>query len=118
MPRSYPPEPEESGSLQPPRRRPPTAVGTATQPPRKPYKRGNYRGFRSNTRLAALSVLSVTLGCCAVAPIATLTPWGLVVGVGCLLGGLGVTIRIRADVVARRSWRARRAERRAQRRAA
>ena len=74
MPRSYPPEPEESGFLEPPRRRPPTAVATATPPP--PYQPGDYRGFRSTTRIIAYSVLATLFGACSMAALSTLSTLG------------------------------------------
>src|SRR5436853_3859738 len=98
MARPFRPEPEESGFLEPPRRRPPTAVGTATPPPRKPYKPGNYRGFRSRTHIAAQSVLASSLGGCAMAAFGTLTPWGLLLGAASLAGTIVMVARIRSDV--------------------
>src|SRR5262245_54872792 len=105
MARPFRPEPEESGSLQPPRRNPPTAVGTATPPPRRPYKPGNYRYFRSKTRLAAYSLLASSLGCCSAAAFVTLAPWGLVFGAASLVGCIAVAVRIRNDAVTRRARR-------------
>ena len=40
------PEPQEEGSLEPPRRRPPTAVGVATPPPPRGPRRSRYRETR------------------------------------------------------------------------
>ncbi|HJQ19129.1 MAG TPA: hypothetical protein VJ867_02200 [Gemmatimonadaceae bacterium] len=102
MARPYPPDPEESGFLEPPRRRPPTAVGTATPPPRRPYRPGNYRGFRSRVRIAAYSILGASLGSCTLAAFATLTPIGLVVGCAALAGTTAVGFRIRESVLDRR----------------
>lgn len=40
------PEPQEQGSLEPPRRRPPTAVGVATPPPPRGPRRSRYHETR------------------------------------------------------------------------
>src|SRR4051812_19833728 len=40
------PEPQEQGWLEPPRRRPPTAIGVATPPPPRGPRRSRYRETR------------------------------------------------------------------------
>jgi hypothetical protein len=94
--RSYPPEPEESGFLDPPRRHPPTAVATATPPP--PYRRGNYRGFRSRTRLIATAVLAASMGLAGVASFATLTFWGAALGLLGCAGSFAISIHMRHEL--------------------
>src|SRR5687767_13107424 len=54
------PQPQESGSLGPPRRKPPTAVGTMELPPPRP-PRGRYPARLLLVRRIALGVLAVVL---------------------------------------------------------
>lgn len=58
------PDPLEQGSLEPPRRRPPTAVGVATPPPPRGPRPSHYRESRMRKIRRALSqmLVSVTLG--------------------------------------------------------
>lgn len=61
------PEPQERGSLEPPRRNPPTAVGVATPPPPDGPRRSRYRETRMQRigRAFALTAVSVGLGLAA-----------------------------------------------------
>ena len=114
MPRPYPPDPEESGALEPPRRHPPTAVATATPPPpRKPHRPGDDRLFRSRVRIAACSVLASALGVCSVVTASMLTPLGLIAGATCLAVTLRLVRQVRQDLTARHWARDRAAGRRA-----
>ena len=56
-------EPLEHGRLDPPRRKPPTAVGTATpRGPRRPYRPGRYHNLGlTRTRRVAIGLLSGVL---------------------------------------------------------
>ena len=90
------PEPLESGALETPRRKPPTAVGTVPPPrePRPPYRRGRYRGLTHFERITrtGLGALLASSG----AALAVMGPLGVatVAGVGVL--GAGVVAAYRA----------------------
>ena len=90
------PEPLESGALEPPGRKPPTAVGTVPPPrePRPPYRRGRYRGLTGLERITrtGLGALLASSG----AALAVMGPLGVatVAGVGVL--GAGVVAAYRA----------------------
>jgi hypothetical protein len=92
MESEFEPQPQESGSLGPPRRKPPTAVGTMELPPPKP-PRGRYPEGRSLLRRIALAVLAaVLLG----AGLAVLWPLGWRVVAGVALVALGRRVIRRA----------------------
>lgn len=61
------PKPEEQGWLEPPRRRPPTAVGVATPPPPRDPRRSRYRetSMQRIGRVFALLAVSTALGLAA-----------------------------------------------------
>jgi len=112
------PDPDESPSLVPPRRNPPTAVATATPPP--PARDPHYpRGMNRVQRISAglLGAVGVTAG----VALATLPGLGLVFGP--LLAGVGADALCRGfagrGVMAQsRAWRRKRNQRRAVARAA
>jgi hypothetical protein len=54
------PEPQEAGSLEPPRRPPPTAVGVATPPPPRGPLRSRYRHTRMERIGRAFALLAVS----------------------------------------------------------
>jgi hypothetical protein len=68
-------EPLEHGRLDPPRRKPPTAVGTATpRGPRRPYRRGRYDNLGlTRTRRIAMGLLSGMLATSG--GVATVVAW-------------------------------------------
>ena len=83
---SWLPEPDPFGSLEPPRRNPPTAVGVATPPP--PDRRPGYfdRRVMRRRRLASAFVGTVlTASATALATAGSL--WAMIAGAG--LGGMG-----------------------------
>lgn len=86
------PLPMPDGALEPPRRRPPTAVGTMEQPPRHP-RHGRYRAGPSLVRRIALRGLSAAflLGSALV-----LWPLGWQSSVGAGLVGLSVHVAHRS----------------------
>ena len=59
------PDPQEQGSLEPPRRRPPTAVGVATPPPPRGPRRSRYREGRIHRIGRILAQLAVSIGVAA-----------------------------------------------------
>lgn len=61
------PEPQEQGWLEPPRRRPPTAVGVATPPPPRGPRFSRYRETRMQRirRVLGQILVSATLGLAA-----------------------------------------------------
>jgi len=65
------PDPLEHGSLEPPRRRPPTAVGVATPPPPRRPSRFHETRTRHIRRTVGQILLSATLGLAAGAFIQT-----------------------------------------------
>ena len=56
------PEPQEQGWLEPPRRRPPTAVGIATPPPPRGPRRSRYRETRMQRIARAFAQLAFATG--------------------------------------------------------
>ena|SRR5690349_13785051 len=96
------PKPEESGSLGPPRRYPPTAVGVATPPP--PRGRGSRR-FTQESRLRHLTL--ATLGFLTVSgsglTLGAFLPTAVSVTVAIGLVAALVTLQVR-----RNAWRRRR----------
>jgi hypothetical protein len=102
------PEPLEQGNLEPPRRKPPTAIGTATpRGPRRPYRPGRYHRLgMSRTRRIALGLLSGLLTTSGAAIGATAWPsMGMAVtfGVGMLSAGIfiGYHAAVRGTELAR-----------------
>lgn len=61
MSSDFDPVPEERGNLQPPRRRPPTAVGTMTPPPPGHPVRGSHRVSRGRSALVITAFTSPLL---------------------------------------------------------
>jgi hypothetical protein len=57
------PQPEEAGWLDPPRRRPPTAVGVATPPPPRGPRRSRYRETRMQLIGRLFAQLAVSTAC-------------------------------------------------------
>ena len=55
------PEPQEEGWLEPPRRRPPTAVGVATPPPPRGPRHSRYRETRMQRIARAFAQLAVSM---------------------------------------------------------
>ena len=87
---SWTPEPEPSGSLDPPRRRPPTAVGVATPPPPRP-RQPSYvdRRMTRRKRLASAFVGSLmTASAASLATVGSLWPAVLSTGLGAVGGVL------------------------------
>ena len=84
------PIPEEQGGREPPRRHPPTAVGTATPPPprppfRRPWARRRFAPYRS---LLGLTVLELVAG----ATLAAFTANAYLRAVGWTLIGVAVLV--------------------------
>src|SRR4051812_19885910 len=89
------PEPQEQGWLEPPRRRPPTAIGIATPPP--PRGRGGSRYFETRMhrigRAFSQSMFALALGLAAANFVAMPI---LVSLLACLMGGRLVLQRQRS----------------------
>ena len=89
------PEPQEEGSLEPPRRRPPTAVGVATPPPPRGPRPSRYfetrmqRIGRAFSQLMVATALGLTASNFVSIPI-------LVSALACLTGGRMILQRRRS----------------------
>jgi hypothetical protein len=92
MDSAFEPVPQESGALGPPRRVPPTAVGTMELPPRPP-RRPAYPSGPSRVRRVALRLLAVLL---ASTGIAALWPPGWRAALGAAALTLAVHVAHRA----------------------
>jgi hypothetical protein len=93
------PKPQESGSLDPPRRRPPTAVGITTPPPPRPRGSEHYsRRSRLQRRARALIGFLTTFG--GGVAIGSLFPPAASITVATVLSTLLLALHIR-----RRRWR-------------
>jgi hypothetical protein len=100
------PDPQEKGWLEPPKRRPPTAVGVATPPP--PHRRGGRYPRESRIRHFALATGGFSLALAAGIATGALAPAAISVAVIGGLAGYAVFRRI-SNAIARRRWRASRA---------
>jgi hypothetical protein len=88
MPDSWPPVPDPFGSLEPPRRNPPTAVGVATPPPPGGGGRPTYVDRRAwRRRRLARAFVGTVLTASATALATTGTIWSTIASAG--LGGMG-----------------------------
>ena len=95
-PDDWQPEPLPDGRLGPPRRKPPTALGTATpDPPSPAYRRTRYRTGLTRRQRIARAALGTTL-CSAGGIAAFLAPIGLGTIVSAFGVGLGILIAHRA----------------------
>ena len=101
------PEPLEQGRLGPPRRKPPTAVGTATpRGPRHPHRPSRYATGLTRTRRVAIGLLSSLLVASGGAILVLTSPgasmvWGFgAVGVGLTLVYQVITLRTPYDGLA------------------
>ena len=89
------PEPQPQGWLEPPRRRPPTAVGVATPPPPRRPRRSRYREIRMERigRAFAQAMVSLALGLGA----GTFIPVPILLGaLVCMAGGRFILQRRRS----------------------
>ena len=90
-------EPAEDGRLDPPRRKPPTAVGTATpRGPRRPYRPGRYNNLGlTSTRRIAMGLLSGLLA--ASGGVASVVAWpggGILWGLAAVAAGIAVAYNV------------------------
>lgn len=84
---SWPPDPEPGGALNPPNRRPPTAVGVATPPP--PQGQPRYRNHLSRLRRRLAEGFTgavLTTSAVGIATIGSLTSALFAVGLGAVGG--------------------------------
>ena len=91
------PEPQPEGSLQPPRRNPPTAVGVATPPPPPRRRRSAYRANRLQriARIGATTLVATALGLAA----GMTLPIALLARLGAGLTFLHIFVRLRRQSV-------------------
>ena len=96
---AWPPHPDPFGSLEPPRRNPPTAVGLATPPP--PAGQPRYYDRRVSRRLRLASAFAGTVLAASATTVATLgSVWWALLSTG--LGVLGGVLLYRAARPVRR----------------
>lgn len=99
MAASWPPEPDPSGALEPPRRNPPTAVGIATPPPPARQPRYHDRTVSRRRRMASAFVGTVlTSSAVSLATVGSL--WWALLSTG--LGAIGGVLLYRAARPSRR----------------
>ena len=87
MTESFEPRPEEKGSLVPPNRRPPTAIGVKTPPPPPPHP---HRRIRSMPARFNPFYIVPTLFLAGGAAAVLFAPWILVRVIGAILGASGL----------------------------